>query len=131
MAASERIGIRELRQHASRWVRRAEEGHRIEITNHGRLVAVLAPVTHEDDPLTAMERSGRVDDLLGRCDVVRLDRQVLVAAGRLSHAALGSLDAIHLATALQLGDHLATFVTHDLVLGRAATAHDLAVATPA
>ncbi len=60
MVANERIGIRELRQHASRWVRRAEQGHRIEITNHGRLVAVLAPVDQDDDPLTAMERAGRV-----------------------------------------------------------------------
>ncbi len=60
MAANERIGIRELRQHASRWVRRAQEGHRIEITNHGRLVAVLAPVSRDDDPLTAMEQAGRV-----------------------------------------------------------------------
>ena len=60
MAGNDRIGIRELRQHASRWVRRAEAGHRIEITNHGRLVAVLAPVSPDDDPLTAMEQSGRV-----------------------------------------------------------------------
>ena len=72
----------------------------------------------------------RVDDLLARCDVVRLDRPLLLAAGRLSAADLGSLDAIHLATALQLGGHLASFVTHDLVLGRAAQAHDLDVTTP-
>lgn len=60
MARNERIGVRELRQHASRWVRRAEEGHRIEITNHGRLVAVLAPVTEDDAPLLALERAGRL-----------------------------------------------------------------------
>ncbi len=72
----------------------------------------------------------RVDGLLARCDVVRLDREVLLAAGRLRDADLGSLDAIHLATALEFGDHLASFVTHDLVLGRAAAAHDLDVTTP-
>lgn len=60
MAADERIGVRELRQHASRWIRRAEAGHRIEITNHGRLVAALVPVTDDDDPLAALERAGRV-----------------------------------------------------------------------
>ncbi len=59
MDGRERIGIRELRQHASRWVRRAEQGHRIEITNHGRLVAVLAPVS-DDDPLALLEQSGRL-----------------------------------------------------------------------
>lgn len=73
----------------------------------------------------------RVDGLLARCDVVRLDADVLVAAGRLPDPDLGSLDAVHLASALLLGDGLSRFVTHDLVLGRAAVAHDLEVATPA
>lgn len=58
MEPSERIGVRELRQHASRWIRRAEAGHRIEITNHGRLVAALVPVA--DDPLAALERAGHL-----------------------------------------------------------------------
>lgn len=58
--AKQRIGIRELRQHASCWVRRAEAGHRIEITNHGRLVAALVPVSEDDDPLAAMEQAGRL-----------------------------------------------------------------------
>lgn len=60
MVANERIGIRELRQHASRWVRRAEQGHRIEITNHGRLVATLGPAATGDDPLASMEHAGRL-----------------------------------------------------------------------
>lgn len=72
----------------------------------------------------------RVDALLARCDVVRLEIDLLVAAGRLTDPGLGSLDAIHLASALEFGIHLAVFVTHDAVLGRAAEAHDLAVATP-
>ncbi|HEU4490889.1 MAG TPA: type II toxin-antitoxin system prevent-host-death family antitoxin [Jiangellales bacterium] len=38
-----RIGIRELRQHASRWVARAAAGETIEITDRGRLVAALGP----------------------------------------------------------------------------------------
>lgn len=67
----------------------------------------------------------RVDTVLARCDVVRLDPTLLVAAGRLPDIDLGSLDAIHLATALQFGVHLSMFVTHDVVLGRAAQAHDL------
>lgn len=80
--------------------------------------------------LGLVDADRRVDDLLTRCNVVRLDRALLLAAGRLSGADLGSFDAIHLATALQLRGHLASFVTHDLVLGRAAQAHDLDVATP-
>ncbi len=39
----ERIGIRELRQNASEWIRRAQAGERIEVTKRGELVAVLGP----------------------------------------------------------------------------------------
>lgn len=39
-----RIGIRELRQRASDYVRLAEQGQRIEITDRGRPVAILGPV---------------------------------------------------------------------------------------
>lgn len=39
----ERIGIRELRQHASRWVRRAASGESFEVTDRGRPVARLVP----------------------------------------------------------------------------------------
>jgi prevent-host-death family protein len=37
------IGIRELRQNASEYVRRAEAGETIEVTDRGRPVAVLGP----------------------------------------------------------------------------------------
>jgi len=40
------------------------------------------------------DADARVDDLLGRCDVVRLDRELLVQAGRLPDDHLGPLDAI-------------------------------------
>jgi prevent-host-death family protein len=39
----ERIGVRELRQHASRWLARVAAGETIEITDRGRLVAILSP----------------------------------------------------------------------------------------
>jgi prevent-host-death family protein len=39
----DRIGIRELRQHASRWVRRAAAGESFEVTDRGRPVARLVP----------------------------------------------------------------------------------------
>lgn len=38
-----RIGVRELRQDASRWLARVAAGESIEITDRGRLVAVLSP----------------------------------------------------------------------------------------
>jgi prevent-host-death family protein len=39
----ERIGVRELRQHASRYLARVETGEVIEVTDRGRLVALLVP----------------------------------------------------------------------------------------
>jgi len=39
----ERIGIRELRQHASTYLARVQTGEAFEITDRGRLVAVLSP----------------------------------------------------------------------------------------
>jgi prevent-host-death family protein len=43
MCYMERIGLRELRQHASRYVGRAAAGEVIEISVRGRLVARLVP----------------------------------------------------------------------------------------
>jgi prevent-host-death family protein len=41
----ERIGLRELRQHASELVRRAEDGEELLVTVAGRPAAVLGPAT--------------------------------------------------------------------------------------
>ncbi|WP_152602545.1 type II toxin-antitoxin system Phd/YefM family antitoxin, partial [Mycobacterium kyorinense] len=38
------IGVRELRQHASRYLARVEAGEELGVTNKGRLVARLVPV---------------------------------------------------------------------------------------
>ncbi|MGH9110029.1 MAG: type II toxin-antitoxin system Phd/YefM family antitoxin [Acidimicrobiales bacterium] len=42
----ERIGVRELRQHASRYLARVATGETIQVTDRGRPVAFLVP-THE------------------------------------------------------------------------------------
>jgi prevent-host-death family protein len=39
----ERIGVRELRQHASRYLARVAKGETIEVTERGRPVALLVP----------------------------------------------------------------------------------------
>jgi len=38
------IGVRELRQHASKYLRDVERGETIEVTDRGRLIALLVPV---------------------------------------------------------------------------------------
>ena len=49
----ERIGVRELRQHASRWLKRVAAGEAYEITVRGVPVARLSPVA---PPGSALER---------------------------------------------------------------------------
>lgn len=44
----EQIGIRELRQHASRWIAKAKAGATIQITDRGEPVARLVPVDPGD-----------------------------------------------------------------------------------
>jgi antitoxin (DNA-binding transcriptional repressor) of toxin-antitoxin stability system len=47
------LGVRELRDGLSRYVRRAEAGERIAVTAHGRVVAELGP-----PPRSALARAG-------------------------------------------------------------------------
>ncbi len=66
MSHMERIGVRELRQNASRYLRRVAEGESIEITDRGRPVAVLVPARRRG--WDALVEEGRVR--LGEGDVL-------------------------------------------------------------
>ena len=44
----EKIGVRELRQHASRYLARVASGETLEVTDRGRPVAMLVPVRGDD-----------------------------------------------------------------------------------
>jgi len=50
-APARRIGVRELRQHASLYIDLVERGYTVDITNRGRLVAQLVPVRELESPL--------------------------------------------------------------------------------
>jgi prevent-host-death family protein len=52
------IGIRELRQHASRYVRMAKAGRRVAVTERGALVAYLVPAEEPANLLAQLEASG-------------------------------------------------------------------------
>ncbi len=54
----ERIGVRELRQHASRYLTRVARGETLEVTDRGRPVAMLVPVRGDEWP--HLLASGRV-----------------------------------------------------------------------
>lgn len=71
-----------------------------------------------------------VADVLANLYRFALDDAVRRAAGHLAEPTLRTLDAIHLATALELGSDLAWFVACDRRLLAAARARDVAVAEP-
>ncbi|MGH9057574.1 MAG: type II toxin-antitoxin system Phd/YefM family antitoxin [Acidimicrobiales bacterium] len=103
----ERIGVRELRQHASRYLARVAGGESLEVTDRGRAVAHLVPVRTDlwddlvasgrislaEDAAYALRRylrrhrdDGRVTGALSRVEVVRAvatydERMVGVASG--------------------------------------------------
>lgn len=54
----DRVGVRELRQHASRLLARVAGGEALEITDHGRAVARLVPLA--GDPWEDLHRAGRL-----------------------------------------------------------------------
>ncbi len=70
-------------------------------------------------------------EVLARVELLRVSDRVLDVAARLQPPELRSLDAIHLATAQQLGSDLARVVTYDDRLSRAAQAMGWTVVAPA
>jgi uncharacterized protein len=78
----------------------------------------------------APDQLARADLLLTRIDQVDITRAVLEAASRLPDPSLRSLDALHIATALQLDRDLEALVTYDSRLAAAAGRQRLPVVTP-
>lgn len=70
-------------------------------------------------------------EVLEHLQVVELDEAIAVVAAALSPASLRSLDAIHLASALAIGEELTEVVTYDLRLAAAARSAGLEVRSPA
>ena len=55
-----RIGIRELRQNASRYLQRVKSGEAIEITERGRLIAIIRPPTSEQSAYERLVAEGKI-----------------------------------------------------------------------
>ena len=66
-----RVGIRELRQKASEYLRRVEAGETIEVTDRGRPVALLTPIP-EAAPLERLRASGDLYESKGDLDELPL-----------------------------------------------------------
>ena len=75
----------------------------------------------------ALRRGG---DVLSRLELIRINDRILAAAGSLLPAESRTLDAIHLATAQQLGTDLARVITYDERMRAAAEAIGRPVVAP-
>lgn len=56
---SDRVGIRELRQDLSRYLRRVQAGERLIVTERGRPLAVVSPWVEEGDTVDRLIVEGR------------------------------------------------------------------------
>ena len=57
---AERVGVRELRQNLSRWLRRVERGESFEVTDRGAPVALLSPLPPTGGALGRLAAQGRL-----------------------------------------------------------------------
>ena len=61
------IGIRELRQRASDYLRRVAAGETFEVTDRGRPIALLTPIP-SSSPLDRLHAAGDVEEATGSTD---------------------------------------------------------------
>lgn len=108
--------------------------------------ALIDWLVQEDEPLVSCDlvraeivratrrrhsdRVVRARQVLEALVLTRLSPAVLDHAGRLDPIGLTTLDAVHLAAALDLGDDLSGLVTYDDRLAAAAEANGVAVVAP-
>ena len=59
----ERVGVRELRQNLSRWLRRVEGGEIFEVTERGEPVALLVPARGSSEVLRKLAAKGRLSQV--------------------------------------------------------------------
>jgi predicted nucleic acid-binding protein len=74
--------------------------------------------------------AARAERLIASSDILAIDARIFDLAGELDSSSLRSLDAIHVAAALQLGTDLAGIVAYDDRLLAAAASLGIATASP-
>jgi prevent-host-death family protein len=68
MAQRVRVGVRELRQNLSVYLRRTLAGETLEVTDRGQPVALLTPLPERADPIARLAAEGRVTPASGRIE---------------------------------------------------------------
>ena len=82
-------------------------------------------------PASLAAVTGPWADILERLLIIELDAEIAESASEMAPAGLRSHDAIHLASALSIGDELNVLITYDSPLADAARAARLNVEAPA
>lgn len=77
----ERIGVRELRQHASRYLAMVKAGETVEVTERGQLIAVLAPPDGVRSVRERLLAAGNLIPAASPSGRLRAARPVPVASG--------------------------------------------------
>jgi prevent-host-death family protein len=78
------VGVRQLRQNLSAYLRRVAIGESFEVTERGRRVAILSPLPEESTPLGRLVASGKAEAPIG--DVLELGPPEGALSTRLSDA---------------------------------------------
>lgn len=76
MKTTKRVGVRELRQNLSVYLRVVSRGQSVEVTDRGKLVAMLVPASDVMSPLERLIASGRVIPAKGNLADLGLPPQV-------------------------------------------------------
>ncbi|MDN5861508.1 MAG: type II toxin-antitoxin system prevent-host-death family antitoxin [Pseudonocardia sp.] len=87
----ERIGVRELRQHATRYLALVKAGQTVEVTERGELVALLVPAQRARSARDRLVSAGRLIPAARPSGRVRSPQPIRSAAGEPSNQEL--LDA--------------------------------------
>jgi uncharacterized protein len=74
--------------------------------------------------------ASEAEAVLARTTLVDIDRHILRAAGQLAPDRLRTLDAIHLATAIDLGEEIDLMLVYDRRLAEGARRHGIAIGAP-
>lgn len=64
------VGVRELRQNLSVYLRRVAAGEKLRVTERGRTVAALVPLRDDESPRERLAKEGRL--VLGEGDLLEL-----------------------------------------------------------
>ena len=79
----------------------------------------------------APDLANRAGEVVAQVSVIEVSEPIRASAASLEPATVRSLDALHLATAVAIGDALDAVITYDARMANAARSLGLAVSAPA